>query len=729
MAKKYPRSEQLRQASLADTEAYVSWSPSDGPSKEALTSMSGAVQEYVSIPRMKSSGRWHQDLSDLDTNISGRPGLSKSDYYAFRPHEAPRLNIKGQISDAEWAYSEVGLIRNIIDLMADFACQGIRLVHPNPKIQKFYQNWFARVNGKDRSERFLNNLYRTGNVIIRKQTAKIKQKSRRSIFKSVANPETTIDEMVVKKNEIPWKYTFLNPLFIDVVGGSLASFVGSPAYAIKLPRNITKVIKSPRSEEEKKLVSQLPEEIVRAAKTNKPIMLPGDKTSVFHYKKDDWQGWASPMIHAIMDDIAVLEKLRLADMAALDGAISNIRIFKIGSLEHQIAPTQVAASRLAELLESNVGGGTMDLVWGPDIELIESKTAVHQFLGSEKYQPHLNAIYAGLGIPPTLTGTAGSSGTTNNLISLKTLIGRLEYGRNVLMSFWEREIEEVRKAMGFRFPAKVEFTRSNLGDEAAEKALLIQLADRNLVSDEMLQRLFENDPELEKVRINRETRERNQGKHVPKSGPFHDPQFGIALKKVALQSGVVSPGQVGLRKDAKTRDLKMYDAENGEQPALKMRQPTNGKPRGPQKEGKKGEPQQGRPRNSKDKQKRKQRNPLETKTRASIEIWARYAQTAIAEYLNPIILDKFNKKNLRSLTLEESDAAEKIKFGVLCNLEPLQKIEDEDIFRALSGEVPSYMYDTYCQWSQAIKDDVKRKLTLDELKHVQACVYASYTGD
>ena len=39
------------------------------------------------------------------------------------------------------------------------------------------------------------------------------------------------------------------------------------------------------------------------------------------------------MIYAIMDDIAVIEKLKLADMAALDGAISNIRIFKLGKID------------------------------------------------------------------------------------------------------------------------------------------------------------------------------------------------------------------------------------------------------------------------------------------------------------------------------------------------------------------------------------------------------------
>jgi hypothetical protein len=132
-----------------------------------------------------------------------------------------------------------------------------------------------------------------------------------------------------------------------------------------------------------------------------------------------------------MDDITVVEKLKLADMAALDGAISNIRIFKLGNLEHKIIPTKAATSKLAQILGNNVGGGTMDIIWGPDIEMIESNTNVHQFLGEAKYIPHMNNVYAGLGIPPTLTGTFSSGGTTNNFISLKTLTQRLQYGRDV----------------------------------------------------------------------------------------------------------------------------------------------------------------------------------------------------------------------------------------------------------------------------------------------------------
>ena len=61
----------------------------------------------------------------------------------------------------------------------------------------------------------------------------------------------------------------------------------------------------------------------------KDIPLEDDRLSIFYYKKDDWRQWANPMIYAILDDIIMLEKMRLADLSALDGAISNIRLWTL----------------------------------------------------------------------------------------------------------------------------------------------------------------------------------------------------------------------------------------------------------------------------------------------------------------------------------------------------------------------------------------------------------------
>ena len=716
MAKRKHTRESIRdQSSNGRHDSYVSWEKGEDRT-EALEQFTLSLDGFSGHYRSQAHS---ENFADLDTKTSGRPGLRWRDYDSFRPDEARPKTSKDIILAVDEVYYGEGLIRNIIDLMGDFACQGVRLVHPNKRNEKFFRNWFTRVNGKERSERFLNYLYRTGNVVVRKQTAKIPSKIEKDIFRSVAKPDMQIEIKKVPSREIPWKYTFLHPATIQVVGGSLASFVGQPTYAIKLPDKLRRMIKSPKTPAEKAIVDQLPTEIKAAANTSSPILLPSDKTSVFHYKKDDWQEWAIPMVYSILHDIITIQKMKLADRASLDGAISNLRIIRLGSLEHGIAPNPSAVALLSDILENNTGVGTMDLIWGPDIDILESKTSVHQFLGSEKYREHLNAVYAGLGIPPTLTGTFGAAGTTNNFISLKTLTQRLEYGRDVLRKFWEVEIIAVQKAMGFRLPAKLEFDQTNLADEDVQKRLMIDLADRNIISDERLQQIFKVEPDMERIRLNRELRDREKGAMAPKSGPYYDPQFGVALKKIALQTGVVTPSQVGLRKDEVRRDLKMYEKEKGdEKNALQFR--TTPSAGGQPSTKKKGPSGQGRPKNVKDTSKR-QTKKFTPRGKASLEVWARAAQEAIADYLKNDLLNYFSKKNMRSLSNEEATKAEEVKFGILCHLEPLSEYGEEVILDAIDkGEIPADIRVEYNNWVSDVTQELNRALTVDELRCLQA---------
>lgn len=727
---KYPKSQAIHEEALRELPAYVSLDGTKAEKAKGMKTMNEATEDFQGVSHASLSSHWN-NFSNLDGNTSGRPGLMKSDYYKFRPGEAtPSLrDHKAVIHRCDEAYQHVGLIKNVIDLMGDFACQGIRISHPNKKIEKFFRNWFARVSGTDRSERFCNNLFRTGNVVVRKHTAKITAKIEEMIYKSMAEADMDVPVKRVSIKEIPFKYIFLEPSTVDVVGGPLANFIGNPRYKINLSQSLRKFINSPANEEEKALIAELPADIVAAARTSRAYILPSDKTRVFHYKKDDWQIWANPMIYSILDDIAVLEKLRLADMAALDGAISNIRIFKLGSLEHKIAPSKAAAAKLAGILQNNVGGGTIDLIWGPDLEFIESKSTVHQFLGEEKYKPHYAAIYNGLGVPPTLTG-GGGTGTTNNFIALRTLIQRLQYCRSVLLKFWNEELAEVQKAMGFRFPAKVEFDIDILEDVSVVRALLIQLADRNVISDELLQERFGHDPELEQVRLNREGKERNTNKRPNKAGPFHDPQFGYALKKMALQTGLSTPSQVGLAIDAPTYEMEMYEGNpkektlldiKGEQ-AVKLAEMAPKVSSAPSSTKKKGVPQQGRPKNSKDSTKRKTKK-FSPKLKAQLGVWVRNAQATISESVNDMFLKMVGKKTMRSLSNEEVRQSEKIKFELLFNTKPFEVITPTYIYGILSKPSNKPIYQTYESWIGDIGKSLGRQLTMEELKQIQSTLY------
>ena len=727
MAKRYPKSDSIQDATTVGQEAYVMWGNDPESQRIAMAKSSESLEEFTSIQKSTAGTgrRYSLDYSDLTPQGGSKPGLTRSDYYFFRPDEAIPRELKAIIRKAEDIYQRVGLVKNVIDLMGDFAAQGVRIVHKNKRIEKFYRQWFKRVCGRERSERFLNNLYKTGNIVINRQFGKLSVKVADKLYQGVASPDLQVqdlDTIKVEKRELPWKYTFIDPVLVNVSAGSLASFVMDKRYELTLPAGLRRIINSPKTEIEANIVKNLPIQIIEAAKNKKAYPLDPDKTIVAHYKKDDWQSWAYPMMHAIMDDIMIIEKLKLADMCALDGAVSNLRIFKLGSLEHKIAPTKAATAKLAQILGNNVGGGTMDLIWGPDIELIESKTNVHQFLGEGKYIPHLNSIYAGLGIPPTLTGTFGASGTTNNFISLKTLTQRLQYGRDVLISFWEKEMELVQKAMGFRYAGKIEFDKMDLSNEDAEKSLLIQLVDRNLISDEILQSRFGLDPDMEKSRLNREKRDRDGGRMIEKSGPWFDPQFENSLKKMSLQLGIVTPSQVGLELEKK---------KNGEKNAIEMKisnTPTK-LAIDPTSDSLPKESGDGRPKLSKDKTKRKTKI-FKPQTGAKLMIWAKNSQDQISDIINPILLEFYNKKNIRSLSSTEIKELEQVKTNILLNLTPDTTISSDNIIQSFNRlTVDSTNIRQYNSWLNRLQSDMGRELSTEEKKQSNAMYYSMVYSD
>ncbi len=726
-------------------QAFVTWSDDSGK-RQALSDTSDNIDSYDGI--QKSVGYNRRSFLDIEPNRSVRTGFTREDYNRFRSSESVPKRQKEAIRMCMQAYDKVGIIRNVIDLMADFAGQGITIVHPNKRIEKFFRAWFNKVNGIERSERFLNTLYRCGNVVVKRRTAKISRKVERDL-KSAASPDMEALVRNVTKKEIPWKFDFLNPMSIEVIGDELATFVGQPQYALKvskLVRGLANKGLMTDSPYHKNIQALLPPDIVKSIKEGQSVIpLDPEKVSVHYYKKDDWLVWANPMIFAILDDIIMLEKMKLADISALDGAISNIRLWSLGDLDNKILPTKAAINKLRNILASNVGGGTMDLVWGPELKFTESSTQVFRFLGKEKYEPVLTNIYAGLGVPPTLTGAAGSSGGfTNNFISLKTLVERLEYGRQVLVNWWNQELEIVQKAMGFRLPARIHFDQMVLSDEASEKNLLIQLADRNIISAETLVERFGEIPEIEKIRIRREEKDRKAEAMPQKASPYHNPQHRNDLEKIALTKDSMQPEDFGLvpstdtgrhpltdPKDRRDKESINKEKEEKEEKRMELKKKNSPAPKQEEKFNPTGRPEDGRPKNSTDKGPRKQRvdkpKQIVSQTEvASMSLWAGEAQAKINEVINPAILAHYNKKSLRSLTKSEMDQLEHLKMCILCNIQPFIEINADTLNNLLKNPVKETA--GFKNLMSSLKKDFfnrnNRKPNVDELRKMAVSSYA-----
>lgn len=691
----------------------------DGPSYYVMGSNQAAdiresakaLQLYDGIQRSQAS-ILGLDLSNLQPNVSARPGYDRRVYDAYRPSEAIPRRYTDILNACQSAYNSFGIVKNVIDLISDFASDGIRISHPKPGVQKFLREWFDRVNGEDRSERFLNCLYKLGTVVVRMQTANVPLKDKRKIAKG-ADLKISDTEIKLGKREIPWKYTFLHPGIVKNAGGPLAAFLPKQKLFIEIPSIIKhQITKLPKESE---VLKSIPADILRAVNhPNRVLPLEEDRTFIYYFKRDDWEERPLPLIYPILKHLFMLEKLALADSSALDGAISNIRIFKLGSLENGIAPTAAATAKLSEILEAHTSTGSMDLIWDAAISLEESKTDVHQFLGSAKYEPHLEAVNQGLGIPTTLSGSG--TGTTNNFVSLKTLIKRLQYGRRKLREFWNEQLRFVQKAIGFKEAAILEFSlNDDFSEEHAHRRLLIELADRELISDELLRNEFGFSQDLEKSRLNIERKDRDKKKVGDKVSPYHDAQPELSLRKIALQKGYVTPHQAGV--EIEEEEESPFDKQLEVQ---KQRNQGAGRPS----DNKSGTGRPGRKPGSKDKEPRKTKK-FDPKTRASIALWADAAQSKINDILKPVILQHFDRKNIRSLASEEFKHWEELKYSVLCGLDPFSEVTEELVQASLDNQLDVSFIEELNSVKSNVMSSLERELTADELHHLQSIAYAN----
>lgn len=651
--------------------------------------------------------------------------------YGMSSYSSYSTIIQKMIWECMTIYDNEPIVSNVIDLMSDFGSQGVRITCADKQQEEFGKQWFKYIHGQERCERFLNLLFKAGTVVCKRTDGKVPLKTTKKWkIGTSKNGEDGYKSEVVKiedvestKAVIPLKWTFHNPVQVVMIGGQLANFVGKPIFGLKINTQLRQEIAQlarlmPDQKEYKEFVNMIPQYVMDAINT-KSWFFPLDqsKVHVFYYKKDDWLNWGKPIIQPIIRDIRRLNELKAADSAALRGAISSVRLWQLGSLEKEIVPTKGALDKVRNMLANIDAAGSTDVVWGPDLTFKESSSNLWQWLGSEKYQNVLASIYAGLGVPQGLTGTSGGS-FTNNYTGLQTLIERLTYGRTILLEFLSEQLSMVQKSMGFTKEFKVEFDQMVLSDKAALQALLLQMHDRDLISTETLRYSFNIDnSDVEDSKIKREARKRG-GSMPNKASPYHNPEKEHELIKLAIQKGGVTPSQVGLNLPDKKPNEETFNEE-----LAKTTKKVNV-----------GSPLTGRPKNSKDQNQRKKRRVLPKGASAQYKDLFRFAETAqssIEEILNPAFLAMAQKKNIRSLSVDETNSLESLKFRVFSNLEPYREVNVENIHEITSNGNPinEDIYTIYKELVYTMVDKYGRDLTISEKRNLMCESYAEYFSE
>ncbi len=460
------------------------------------------------------------------------------------------------------AYKGFGIVKNIIDLMCNFAAEGIKVIHPSPAIQKFYQRWFEAVGMPSRVKDIFRAYYKWGNVFIYTTMGTIDAMTYRQMKTQAGtldsdilnsnDPQSSKRKKLVDKQkksgkkEIPWRYTLLNPLQMDLKG---SKFFGESEWVF-IPDEETKKNIQESASKSVDVLDQtdinLPLEFRKLDKEGNYIMLDQAKLWPMHYMKDDHEDWADPMVWPVMNDIMYKQQLRAMDMSVTNSVINAITIFKLGSIKDGFVAPKEHYKKLSEMLRTPTY--SHNIVWNDAITMESNYPPIEKILSVDKYKSVDRDILAGLGIPGILVNGAEGGSFSNAFLQVRTLLERLEEARETVMEWINAQLRMVAEIMGHRQIPSIKFGQMSLKDEQAEKNLIIQLLDRNIISAERVHELFDIETEIEIERMKREAKLTEEADIMMKFGPFKDPMNMMdqeetmnmshknELEKVSLQS-------------------------------------------------------------------------------------------------------------------------------------------------------------------------------------------------
>ena len=644
---------------------------------------------------------------EVEPGISVRTPTSRDNYDFYRPGEkvptaCTQEDYRNIMMRCRSAYERVGVIKSVIDMMSEFGAEGVEIVHPDAEPNNFYKAWQRKVNIEDRAERYLNWLYKSGQAVVRRKYGQI----RGSDFNKLKDAIPSIKDGS-GRGRIPIDYVMYDPATIELVGGSVGALSNDKIYALRVPLMLFDGLRSPRNPLEKRVYDALPVEIkdgLQGKTSPETIMLleiPKDKLFVGYYKKDDSEIWAKSFIYSILDSIYYNDKLKLARVSALDGWYNVIRLWKLGdhTSDTPISPDPEEGNRLANILEANTGGGAIDVIWGSAIALEEFYPPVEKLANFEE---DTNNILLGLGVPESLVGGKSSTAASSNAsyLGLKNLIKRLEAGRRSVRMWLESEIDIIQKEMGFRKRPEIRFANSDLHDEATYFNLLLELVDRNILSDETILERINELPEIEKARILKENKDKESKVLPQKAGPYHKPDLEQQQKHELT----------------KIREQGKVDKENTENSSNLQKKVV-----------KRGS--SGRPSGKRDTYKRT-RSPNKVKASyAKLAIEGGRIYNAVEEFVRAKYLDMVDIKNTRQLSAAQEQEMDEMKLALFANVEPFTDTADAalvEVLRAQGGPVDEFFeeYDALLSdaGQETIKNEDKRLLRIQ----AYARVYEEY---
>jgi hypothetical protein len=612
------------------------------------------------------------------------------------------------------AYKGFGIIKNVIDLMCNFASEGLKIVHPRPAVQKFYERWAMSVDLSGRVKDMLRYYYKYGNVFMYTTMGTVTDISRKQMMSTRGNSndpaleerQDFIEEQKAKPmgdRQIPWRYTLLNPFQMDIVGNK---FFGESKWVFVLSQETLTEInnKTSRSAEHVDILDEtdinLPTEFKNLPRTNdRVVQLDQDKLCVLQYMKDDHEDWADPMVWPVMNDVMYKSDLRAMDRSVINSTINAITIFKLGNIKDGFVAPPQHYKQFAQMLRTPTA--SHNIIWNDAITMESNYPPIEKILGVEKYRSVDKDILAGLGIPGILVNDEAGGNFSNAFLQVRTLLEKLEDGRTEVLKWINKQMRIIAEIMGHRDIPQVRFGQMSLRNEEEEKKLIIQLLDRNVISAERVHEVFGIETVIELERMRREKILSEEEDILIKHGPYTDPMNDLSQEEIK---------EMDFDQQREMMDMKVKQLNKQQ----KQNKPPRGRPG-----GSKGIPQ-----------KKKRETKPQGSGLGTLQFYSRIKKALSAEYsyiedsLTDRMLQVRNVKYKKALSKKDREDLETLIFAVFSHVTEDNTIGDEQFIEDILQDIkinPSVDF-----YAKQIIRQMAGDLTAQDRRDVRVMALATY---
>jgi len=384
------------------------------------------------------------------------------------------LDVRDVVMLCQKAYYNFSVFRNVIDLMTEFSVSNIFYRGGNKKSRDFFEALFNKINLWDLQDKFYREYYRSGNVFIYKFETELNDQEISKITQVFGG-----NQILAKKNQIPARYTILNPADIQLV--SRLSFSTGQYYKVLSDYELD-TLKKPRSEEDKEVYDSFPQEIKDQIKQkgSSLVRLPLEKhkmVAVF-YKKQDYEPFAIPMGFPVLEDINYKQELKKMDMAISRTMQQAILLITMGAKEEDGGVNQKAMAAMQELFKNESIGRVLIADYTTKADFVIPK--ISELLDPKKYEVIDRDINMGLN-----NILVGGEKFANQASKVEVFLGRLRQGRQAFINnFLFQEIKKIAKSLGFKnFPIPY-YEDFDLKDDSNARRIYTRLIELGILTPE-----------------------------------------------------------------------------------------------------------------------------------------------------------------------------------------------------------------------------------------------------